>query len=119
MHCMLDLLDTRPTHERLAEGASLLRGFGLPVASALWPPPQHLSSPLGDAHIRDPIRCPARQPRLLLLPVKTDRSATHLQRIQALKRIHIDDSIKMVPNFAGDKRHCAPGQSSTKAILPQ
>jgi alkylated DNA repair protein (DNA oxidative demethylase) len=51
---MLDLFDTRPPHEHLAEGASLLRGFALETASALLAEVERIETASPFRHLETP-----------------------------------------------------------------
>lgn len=51
---MIDLFDTRPPHEHLAEGASLLRGFALETASALLAEVERIETASPFRHLETP-----------------------------------------------------------------
>lgn len=51
---MLDLPDTRPAHERIADGAYLLRGFALKVVTALVTEIEHIETAAPFRHLETP-----------------------------------------------------------------
>jgi alkylated DNA repair protein (DNA oxidative demethylase) len=51
---MLDLPDTRPSHERLADGAYLLRGFALHNVAALLAEVEHIETAAAFRHLETP-----------------------------------------------------------------
>ena len=51
---MLDLRDTRPSHERIANGAYLLRGFALDIVTALLAAVEHIETAAPFRHLETP-----------------------------------------------------------------
>jgi alkylated DNA repair protein (DNA oxidative demethylase) len=51
---MLDLPDTRPTHERIADGAYLLRGFALDNATTLLTEIEQIETAAAFRHLETP-----------------------------------------------------------------
>jgi alkylated DNA repair protein (DNA oxidative demethylase) len=51
---MLDLPDTRPPHERIAEGACLLRGFALDIVPILLAEIEHIETKAAFRHLETP-----------------------------------------------------------------
>jgi alkylated DNA repair protein (DNA oxidative demethylase) len=51
---MLDLLDSRPSHEPIANGACLLRGFALASATALLTEIEHIETAAAFRHLETP-----------------------------------------------------------------
>ena len=52
---MLDLPDTRPSRERIADGAYLLRGFALDKVAALLPEIEQIETAAAYEHSTDPV----------------------------------------------------------------
>jgi DNA oxidative demethylase len=51
---MLDLFDTRPSHERITDGAYLLRGFVLDIVTALVAEVEHIETVAPFRHLETP-----------------------------------------------------------------